>query len=107
MPAPRNTRQIDRLDALQREDHDTLIRVEQAVQTIALDVKELKEGTALRIAQLEIGMKDNKKEIDELIKEIDRFKAAVSMGKWIIGFQTATISFILASLSGAVDLFRR
>lgn len=40
-------------DRLQRNDHDTLIRLETIVKQIADDVKEVKDGTAFRLAAIE------------------------------------------------------
>lgn len=106
MPAPRNTRQIETLDKLQRQDHDSLVRIEEVMKGIALDVRDLKDGTAVRLAEIEMRMKENRTKIDANAAEIDRFKTALNVGKWIVGVQTATISFMLASLSGVIDLFR-
>jgi hypothetical protein len=47
----------------QSADHDLLIRLDQKMNTLSLDIKELKDNTASRVAALELE-KANQKELD-------------------------------------------
>jgi hypothetical protein len=48
-------------------DHDLLIRLDQKMNTLSTDIKELKDNTAARVAALELE-KANQKELDALQK---------------------------------------
>ncbi len=45
------------LEKLQRFDHDTLIRLEVLVKNVSDDIKEMKDGTARQLANLELRLK--------------------------------------------------
>lgn len=53
-------------------DHDLLIRLEAKLDQVILDVKDLKDGTSMKIANLEIRMN----EIEDCHKQIDPIGAS-------------------------------
>lgn len=92
--------QIETLDRLQREDHDTLVRVHELTKSISDDVRELKDGTSQRLSAIET-------DIDLLKKRADSWDLTLRWIKWTIGAVVAMISFIVANLSGLLEVFHR
>jgi hypothetical protein len=64
MPKPAEERRASVLQQ-QSQDHDVLIRLDQKVDLLSTDIKELKDNTAARVAALEME-KANQKELDAL-----------------------------------------
>jgi hypothetical protein len=64
MPKPTEERRTSVLQQ-QTADHDLLIRLDQKMNTLSTDIKELKDNTAARVAALEVE-KANKQELDDL-----------------------------------------
>lgn len=61
------TIEVETLDKLQRTDHDTLIRLESKVDSLIDDMKEVKDGTALKIANHEIRINDLEKKVRDFL----------------------------------------
>jgi len=53
-------------DKLRRSDHDTLIRLESKVDSMVNDIKDLKDGTQLRLLDLEARVRIIEKTHDEV-----------------------------------------
>jgi len=98
-------------DQLQRRDHDLLIRLETLVNSIHVDVKELKDGTAQRLAGLELRTSAIEKIVDQykpepLVRQIEastqwihdfgvRWKFAVGLAGLIGGMVVSIIGIVL------------
>jgi hypothetical protein len=52
-------------------DHDLLVELKTQVQNIRQDIKDLKDGTTLRISSLEKKDKSDRKEVEELQNKIN------------------------------------
>ena len=94
---PAAHKQLENLDRLQRADHDILIEVRTHVGTIMSDVKEIRDGTAQRMATLE-------GRTDALENEVLKATTTLRTIKWFLGGVVVTVSFIIATLSGIFDL---
>lgn len=94
-------------DRIQRTDHDTLIRLETIVTGIARDVKELKEGTAQRLALLESRISDLEKTEEQFPAKTTAEKA-IANAQWINDFNVrwkvvvGAASIISSSLTIAI-----
>src|SRR5581483_7111988 len=101
---------------LQREDHDTLIRLETKFDQMLNDIKEVKDGTAARLSALEIRMADVEK-IHNEINPIETAKKVEGLALWrsnieanlrlsmaVSGFFGAIVGFVLAILTVVLNL---
>lgn len=100
-------RKLDALDKLQRADHDTLIRVEETVKSIAIDVKELNSGFIQQLAAQKAEIDLNTKAIGELKAGFNEYKTTIRVLKWVVGTLVATTAFILSTATGVRALFDR
>jgi hypothetical protein len=83
-----------------RNDRDMLIRLDTKMDQMILDVKDLKDGTAIKIANL-------KECVDKHEKWISEQKMNV---KWMIGITTAVssiVTFIISQLLSIGDLIEK
>lgn len=99
MPELTNPSQIDALDKLQREDHDRLVRVEEVVKAIAIDLKELNEGTSKRLVDVE-------NEVEMLQRRFDTWETSVKTLRWVVGILAAGVMFVIGNISGLWEVFR-
>lgn len=98
---------IEKLDRLQRQDHDTLIRVEVATNDIRSDIKELKDGVKSTITDHENRLIVLEKAVTaEKLKDFDSLvlwhRDFVTRWKFILGISSAVgaiVSFIVTFLS--------
>lgn len=72
---------LESLDRLQRSDHDTLIRLESKVDTLIVDVKEMKDGTSTKIAALETRVESIEK-VHEKIRPEESVKLLGEVVDW-------------------------
>lgn len=91
---------------MQRDDHDTLIRVETKMDQLVSDVKELKDGLTFRVSQIEMRVADLEKLRDEIqpktammkLEEVYQWKHDFKLTwKVILGIVSVT-----SSIAGAV-----
>lgn len=100
-------------------DHDLLIRLETMMNTLLVDVKELKDGTATRIASLEVRTGNierihdevNPKEMKKDLTELSAWKRDQQV-TWkvtltIASVVGAVVGFITSQLSNVVELINK
>lgn len=89
-------------DKMQRTDHDTLIRVEAKVDALIADVKEMKDGTNLKLIDHEGRLKSLEKIVDETNPEV-RVKQVDELVQWKHDFSlTYKVIITIASVIGAM-----
>jgi hypothetical protein len=101
------------------EDHDLLIRVDTKVDQLSLDIKEIKDGTAQRLAVLESRVEAIEKLHNE-VNPTETLKRFETVEKWVNNFQltwkfilliviavSSIITFILTTLGQLLNLFGR
>lgn len=93
-------KQLENLDRLQRADHDILIEVRTNVSNMASDVREIKDGTTLRITAVET-------RLDKVEENQVKTQTVLRTLQWVLGAVVASVSFIIATLSGVFHLFGR
>lgn len=92
---------IEKLDHLQRQDHDTLIRVEVATNDIRSDIKELKDGVKATITDHEVRLVRLEKVVTE-----ERIKAFDALLLWQRDFVTRWKFMVgMAGFVGAITGF--
>ena len=99
--------QITTLDKLQRDTHDRVIRMEVKMDSVLTELKEIKDGTAEKLANHEMRIATIEKEHNLIggpqvaYQELLKVKESVTNAKvWAAGFGAAagSIPFILAQL---------
>ena len=91
---------MTQLNEFNRDDRDMLIRLDTKMDQMILDVKDLKDGTATKIADL-------KECVDKHEKWISEQKMNV---KWVVGITTAIssiVTFIISQLLSIGDLIEK
>lgn len=92
------------IDAM--KDHDLLVRLDTRFTDMALDIKDLKDGTAQRLAAAELKIEENRQEIGKAQRRIDNWETTVKVLRWSVGIIGTAVTFIIATLTGLLDLFR-
>ena len=91
---------MTQLNEFNRDDRDMLIRLDTKMDQMILDVKDLKDGTTLQIANL-------KKQVETHDKWIADQKMNI---KWTIGIATtisSVITFIISQLMSISELINK
>lgn len=106
---PKNTLPPATLEKIRRDDHDTLVRLEVIVTGIAEDVKELKNGTTMKLADHEQRIKAMEA-VHESVKPEETYKEFVLLKGEVRDFfvtaKTArTFIGILTGLIGALGMY--
>ena len=83
---------IAEMDKIQRQDHDTLIRLEGKVDSLILNVSTLQSGLDTRIKELEQQVEENSRWISDF-----SLKYKVTLG--IASAVGAMVTFVLTTLS--------
>ena len=110
--------QLENLDKLQRLDHDMLIRLETKLDGVAIDIKEVKEVTTIRLSNLENRVNELEKLRDELnprevVKKVNEvyqrqydfqltWKVVVAVAAGIGGI----VGFLISTLVNVSQIFK-
>ena len=87
------------IDQLNSRDHDTLIRVESKVDQLVKEVKDLKDGTTIRIIALETRM-DNMETVRDAYNPKDLVPKILEHDQWIHDYKLTQRLFLLAAGAG-------
>lgn len=92
-------------ERMQRADHDTLIRVETLMQTIATDIKEFKDGLRVTISDHDARIRLLEK-LNEQFPPIPLVKELHDNTEWRKDFQTRYKTVVaMAGLTGGLIMF--
>jgi hypothetical protein len=79
-------------------DHDVLIRLDQKVDLLSTDIKELKENVAARVTSLEL-LKAEKSDVALLIKDMKKLQEETIPGiKYRIAYWSGALALILLAV---------
>lgn len=110
--------QIQELDKMQREDHDLLIRLESKVDSLIVDVKDMKDGISQRLADHDTRLRAMEKIMEDVNPNL-RVKQHDELWQWrhdfqltwkivigIAAFIGSLVSFIIYLIFNILKLFR-
>lgn len=80
-------------------DHDLLVRLDTKFEGMAIDIKDLKDGTAQMLAKVQLQVEENS-------REINNFKSGMRAMRWVLGVQAGAIAFITGLIAWFMSLIR-
>lgn len=99
------TMELQELAKIQRLDHDTLVRMEEHIKMIALDIKEMKEGTSFTLSDHEARLKRIETTL-EIVKPEESLVEFRELQRQVRDFVvTANVFRVLGGIIGGIIVF--